>query len=63
MSKYTMYYDSRQDAYRAMASRWSKWAETQKLAPYETMGISRFFKQIGRRFGLIGEFRELGVIK
>ena len=63
MSKYTMYYNSRQDAYKGLAVKWSKWAATTELTEDETRGISTFFKQIGRRFGLIGEFREMGVIK
>lgn len=62
MSKYTMYYNSKQDAYRDFASKWCKWAATAKLAPYETEGIKKFFYPIARRFGLIKEFRDMGVI-
>ena len=48
--------------YRDMAIKWVKWAESANLAPYEMMGIKRFFRQIARRFGLITEFRSIGVI-
>lgn len=62
MSKYTMYYNSKQIEYKNFAIKWSRWAETHKLAPYEMMGIKRFFRQIARRFGLIKEFKDIGVI-
>ena len=62
MSKYTMYYNTKQAAYRDMAIRWSKWSESAELATYEIDGIKKFFYSIARRFGLITEFRELGII-
>ena len=62
MSKYVFYYNTRQAAYREMALRWVKLEESANLAPYEMMGIKRFFRQIARRFGLITEFRSIGVI-
>ena len=62
MSKYTMYYNTRQTAYRDMAIRWSKWSETAELTAGEAKGIKMFFYSIARRFGLITEFREIGVI-
>jgi hypothetical protein len=36
--------------------------KTVKLTPDEVKGTSKFFKDIAVRFGLITEFRELGVI-
>jgi hypothetical protein len=57
-----MYYNENQLMYRELATKWAKWAATVKLTEKETQGISLFFKSIARRFGLIQEFRELGLI-
>jgi hypothetical protein len=62
MSKYVIYYSGRKYMYRDMAARWIKWAETADLADEQRLGVALFFKSIGRRFGLINEFREIGVI-
>lgn len=62
MSNYVIYYGVRKEMYREMASRWAKWAETKSLPDDQRHGISLFFYSIARRFGLINEFRELGVI-
>jgi hypothetical protein len=47
--------------YRDLANRWVKWAASAKLTEQEVIGISKFFKTIAVRFGLIREFRELGL--
>jgi hypothetical protein len=62
MSKYVCYYSARKIFYREMAERWSKWAAERQLTEAETDGIAKFFFALARRFGLIGEFRELGII-
>lgn len=62
MSKYVRYYNKNQQAYRELAERWAKWAKTTTLTPDEIRGTSKFFKDIAIRFGLITEFREIGVI-
>lgn len=62
MSKYVMYYNERQDQYRNLASSWARWAETNKVTTDQKKGITLFFRSIGRRFGLISEFKEIGVI-
>jgi hypothetical protein len=62
MSKYTCYYTTRQSMYRDLAIRWSKWASTSSLTENELKGIAAFFKPIARRFGLITEFRDIGII-
>ena len=48
--------------YRELAERWARWAETATLTPDETRGTSKFFYDIAVRFGLVKEFREIGVI-
>jgi hypothetical protein len=62
MSKYVVYYNRNQKVYRELAERWSRWAKTVHLTPDEIKGTSKFFRDIAVRFGLINEFRELGVI-
>lgn len=62
MSRYIVYYSGRKTMYRELAERWARWAKTTKLSPEEIRGTSKFFKDIAVRFGLITEFRELGVI-
>ena len=62
MSKYVIYYSVRQAMYRDMASRWMRWAEGAELTDNQRHGMTLFFKSIGTRFGLIKEFREIGVI-
>ena len=62
MSKYVIYYGVRKEMYRDMATRWAKWATTSNLTEEQFRGVSMFFKSIAIRFGLIKEFREIGVI-
>lgn len=62
MSKYVIYYGTRKEMYRDMATRWSKWATTSNLTEDQIRGVSMFFRSIATRFGLIREFREIGVI-
>lgn len=62
MSKYTIYYSSRQDMFRKLASQWKNWASDTHLTEGQKKGMSLFFRHVGRRFGLIGEFKDIGVI-
>jgi hypothetical protein len=62
MSKYTMYYNARQDMYRTFATNWSDFAKQADLTDTQRRGMNLFFKPIARRFGLINEFKEIGVI-
>ncbi len=62
MSSYTRYYNSKQITYRMLATKWNKWASTTTLTNIELEGTKKFFYSIAKRFGLIKEFRELGVI-
>ena len=63
MSKYVIYYITRQDMYRKLAAQWKTWADTSKISESQQRGMSLFFRHIGKRFGLIQEFKEIGVIK
>lgn len=63
MSRYSMYYTTRQNMYRDFATTWANLAATSDLPEYQKEGMALFFRPIARRFGLIGEFREIGVIK
>ena len=62
MSEYVIYYSARKEMYREFATRWSRWAQTAELTELEISGMAKFFTTIARRFGLITEFREIGVI-
>lgn len=62
MSKYTIYYSSRKELYRTLAERWARWSKSVCLTQDEIKGTSKFFYRIAVRFGLIKEFRELGII-
>lgn len=63
MSKYTRYYNTHKDMYRSMALRWAKWSATSDLTSQKRHGVAMFFLTIAKRFGLVQEFRDLGVIK
>jgi hypothetical protein len=41
----------------------ANWTEANHLAQAELEGVSKFFSHIGKRFGLLSEFKKLGVIK
>ena len=62
MSKYVIYYSTRQYMYRTFAAQWKAWAEGSELSETQRLGMSLFFRHIGKRFGLINEFKEIGVI-
>jgi hypothetical protein len=48
--------------YRDLARAWKDWADGDELPGYQIRGMKLFFRQIGKRFGLITEFKKLGVI-
>jgi len=62
MSKYTMYYKRRQLEYRSLAINWSIFADSHKLPNYQIRGMKLFFRPIARRFGLVNEFKAIGLI-
>lgn len=62
MSRYTVYYSTQQAAYKKLAIQWKKWSETADLSEREREGMTKFFKDIAVRFGLVKEFRDIGVI-
>ena len=62
MSKYVIYYSTRQDMYRKLATHWKAWADDSNISETQRLGMSFFFRYIGKRFGLIHEFKDIGVI-
>jgi hypothetical protein len=62
MSKYVIYYSTRQHMYRELATTWKTWADEAHLSESQLRGMALFFQHIGKRFGLIKEFKEIGVI-
>lgn len=61
MSHYVRWYNNRKDFYLTFATRWSSWAERADLTAVEVEGMTKFFKPIAKRFGLVQEFTELGI--
>ena len=62
MSRYTIYYTTRRGMYKKLAVQWKLWADQANLSESQVRGMSIFFRRIGKRFGLINEFKEIGVI-
>jgi hypothetical protein len=62
MSKYVKYYSSRQDSYRTLATMCSNWIKSENPSEEEIIGITKFFSCVGKRFGLIGEFKKIGIL-
>ena len=62
MSSYVKWYNDRKNFYRVFATRWAAWAEGADLSAVEVEGMSKFFKTIAKRFGLVQDFTELGVL-
>jgi hypothetical protein len=48
--------------YREFASIWANLVAKNDLQDYQREGMALFFKPIARRFGLIGEFKDIGVL-
>lgn len=62
MSKYVVYYNKNKEAYREFAEAWAKWIQRAQLTEVERQGIAKFLAPSARRFGLINEFTELGLL-
>ena len=62
MSNYVIYYNTRQHMYRELAQHWKSWADNSGISETQRIGMSLFFRHIGKRFGLINEFKGIGVI-
>lgn len=62
MSNYVRYYNDRKNFYKVFATRWAAWREGAELSDLEAEGMTKFFKPIAKRFGLVQEFTEIGVI-
>lgn len=62
MSKYIIYYNTRKHIYRELATRWKAWADDTQITETQRIGMSFFFRHIGKRFGLLTEFKDIGVI-
>jgi hypothetical protein len=62
LSKYTTYYTSRQQMFKDLAVNWITQSDSMNLSEEQRRGMKLFFKPIARRFGLVKEFREIGVI-
>jgi hypothetical protein len=57
-----MYYNAKQTQYRDFAVAWSKLNMNETLSERQQRGMVLFFTPIARRFGLVQEFKSLGLI-
>jgi hypothetical protein len=48
--------------FRKLATQWKAWASAVDLSEDQYKGMSLFFRHTGKRFGLINEFKDIGVI-
>ena len=62
MSHYVKYYNDRKEFYKTFATRWASWAAGSELTTTEVEGMSKFFRPIAIRFGLVEYFTKLGII-
>lgn len=62
MSKYTMYYTTKQKQYLDFATNWAKLTANMNLTERQKRGMALFFRPIARRFGLTKDFKDIGVI-
>ena len=62
MSRYVIYYSGRKSMYRDLAVSWKTWSDSVQLSEGQLKGMSLFFRHIGKRFGLINDFKDIGVI-
>jgi hypothetical protein len=62
MSNYVKYYNANQMFYKGFAEKWVKWANDTNYNIREAEGMTMFFRPIAKRFGLIKEFKELGIL-
>lgn len=62
MSNYVRYYNKHQAFYKSFAERWIKWANDTNFNTKEVEGMTIFFSSIAKRFGLVKEFKELGIL-
>ena len=62
MAKQSNTYQQRKAAAREQAIDWQMWASEQNLSYGELADFMAHFERLGRRFGLLGEFRENAII-
>jgi hypothetical protein len=57
-----MYYMMKQQEYRDFATNWAKFTSNMELTERQRRGMALFFKPIAKRFGLVKDFKDIGVI-
>lgn len=55
-------YEAHKEAARQEAIEWQQWQSGQALSYYDLLQYSYYFEKLGRRYGLIREFHENGII-
>lgn len=56
------YYQKRKEAAREEAKEYQQWQSEQNLSWWDCEGFAIHFEELGKRYGLLKEFRENGII-
>ena len=56
------YYERKKEEARQEAIEWQQWAAEQSLSWWDVAGATDHFYNLGKRYGLLKEFRENGII-
>ena len=62
MSYYTEYYNKNRSLYLTLAECWVNQTNFTRVTDEDKLTISKFFLKKAIRFGLVQEFRSLGII-
>lgn len=62
MSYYTEYYNKNRSLYLTLAECWVNQTNLTRVTDEDKLTISKFFLKKAIRFGLVQEFRSLGII-
>lgn len=62
MSYYTEYYNKNRSLYLTLAKCWVNQTNLTRVTDEDKLTISKFFLKKAIRFGLVQEFRSLGII-
>ena len=62
LAYYEIFEAKSKDELRSQAQEYQMWASEQSLSMFEISGYNAYFERLGKRFGLLKEFRTNGVI-
>lgn len=62
MSYYVSYYNANRKLYKTLAECWVERANSSCLSQAERDSVTKFFRKKATRFGLVQDFRRIGVL-